>query len=284
MFADLADRLDYVFVDEAGQVCLANALIIAMSGRNLVLIGDQMQLGQPIQGVHPGRSGLSVLEYVLEDAATIPPERGVFLATTYRMHNDICRFISQAVYDGRLQPEAKNQNQCIVLSGSADPALRPTGINFIEVQHEGCSQRCEEEGAVIHRLYTNLLTQHYRDCEGKVHPIKPENIMVITPYNMQVNYLSSILPSGSRVGTVDKLQGQEAEIVLISMVTSSGEDLPRDLEFLYSKNRLNVAISRARIFACILANPRLLEVECNTVEQLKLVNTLCWAKEFSAAN
>jgi uncharacterized protein len=283
MYAELADQLDYLFVDEAGQVCLANAVIMAMCTRNLVLVGDQMQLAQPIQGVHPGKSGFSVLEYVLEDNATIPPERGIFLDTTYRMHGDVCRFISDAVYDGRLQPDAKNQQQTLVLDRSADAALRPTGIRFVEVNHEGCSQRSEEEGAAIKALYLNLLTQHYRDRDGVTRPITPANIMVITPYNVQVNYLQSILPADARVGTVDKLQGQQAEVVLISMVTSSGEDLPRDIEFLYSKNRLNVAVSRARVLACIVASPRLLEVQCNTVEQLKLVNTLCWARRYAAS-
>jgi uncharacterized protein len=282
MYAELADPVDYLFVDEAGQVCLANAVIMAMCTRNLVLIGDQMQLAQPIQGVHPGKSGLSVLEYLLEDQATIPPDRGIFLETTYRMHEDVCRFISDAVYDGRLQPQSKNQNQSLVLNKTGDAKLRPAGIRFIEVNHQGCSQRSEEEGAVIKSLFSNLLKQKYCDRDGHVNPITPANIIVITPYNMQVNYLTSILPAGTRVGTVDKLQGQEAEVVLVSMATSSGEDLPRDIEFLYSKNRLNVAISRARILACIVASPRLLQIQCNTVEQLKLVNTLCWAKRYAS--
>ena len=104
-----------------------------------------------------------------------------------------------------------------------------------------------------------------------------ENILVVAPYNVQVNYLKSILPDGARVGTVDKFQGQEAEVVLISMTTSSAEDLPRNIEFLYSKNRLNVAISRARCLAVVVANPRLLEIPCQTVEQMQLVNTLCRA-------
>jgi uncharacterized protein len=198
------------------------------------------------------------------------------------MHQDVCRFISDAVYDGRLQPQSDNQNQRLVLNDASDMNLRPTGIRFLEVNHHGCSQRSEEEGAVVKALYVNLLTQRYRDSHGALHRITPSNIIVITPYNMQVNYLASILPAGARVGTVDKLQGQQAEVVLISMVTSSGDDLPRDIEFLYSKNRLNVAVSRARILACIVASPRLLEVQCNTVEQLKLVNTLCWARRYAA--
>jgi superfamily I DNA and/or RNA helicase len=98
---------------------------------------------------------------------------------------------------------------------------------------------------------------------------------------MQVNHLRDILPEKARVGTVDKFQGQEAAVVLISMTTSSGEDLPRNIEFLYSRNRLNVAISRARCLSVVFASPRLLEIACNTIEQMQLVNTLCWVKHYS---
>jgi superfamily I DNA and/or RNA helicase len=98
---------------------------------------------------------------------------------------------------------------------------------------------------------------------------------------MQVDLLRSMLPAGARVGTVDKFQGQEAAIVLISMATSSGEDLPRNIEFLYSRNRLNVAISRARCLTILVANPRLLEITCGTIAQMELVNGLCWARHYA---
>ncbi len=270
-------ELDYLFVDEAGQVSLANIVAMGLSARNIVLVGDQMQLAQPIQGVHPGDSGLSALEYLLQGTATIAPERGIFLPTTWRMHEDLCRFISEVVYDGRLHPEPGNQNRRLVLSNGVHRALASSGIRFIPVDHTACSQKSEEEGRVILELYESLLCQLYCDRNGKEHPFRSENILVVTPYNVQVNYLKSILPAGARVGTVDKFQGQEAEVVLISMVTSSAEDLPRHVEFLYSKNRLNVAISRARCLAVVVANPRLLEIPCQTVEQMQLVNTLCWA-------
>ncbi len=273
--------LDYLFVDEAGQVSLANVVAMGLSARNLVLVGDQMQLGQPIQGVHPGESAQSILEFLLGDQATISPDRGIFLPTTWRMHADVCGFISEAVYDGRLRPESANQNQRLILSSTAHPALAPTGIRFIPVVHSGCSQKSEAEGRLIRDMFLSLLEQRCCDREGREHPMSKENILVVTPYNVQVNYLKSILPEGARVGTVDKFQGQEAEVVLISMVTSSGEELPRNIEFLYSRNRLNVGISRSRCLAVILASPRLLEVQCQTVEQLKLVNTLCWAYEYA---
>ena len=132
-------------------------------------------------------------------------------------------------------------------------------------------------------LYADLLRQSYMDRYGQTHPIGAENILVIAPYNMQVNLLKQVLPDGARVGTVDKFQGQEAEVVIVSMATSSGDYLPRFIEFLYSKNRTNVAISRAKCLALFIANPALMSIRCSTPEEMALVNTLCWIKDFSDA-
>jgi predicted RecB family nuclease len=277
----LEQSIDFLFVDEAGQVSLANVIAMGTSARNIVLLGDQMQLGQPIQGVHPGSSGDSSLEYLLQGQSTIPPERGVFLGTTWRMHPDVCRFISDAVYDGRLQPEAHNANRVVVLNDRAHPALRTSGIRFVEVQHDACSQASPEEAEVIRQLVESLLTQRYRDMAGAEHPIRLENILVVAPYNVQVNLLKRVLPPGARVGTVDKFQGQEAEVVLVSMTTSSGDYLPRFMDFLYSKNRINVAISRARSLAIVVANPALLTITCRSPEDMALVNTLCWVRDYA---
>lgn len=274
-------QLDYLFVDEAGQVALANLVAMGTSAKNIVLLGDQMQLGQPTQGVHPGDSGKSALEYLLGDEATIAPERGIFLETTWRMHENVCRFISDAVYDGKLHPEPANQNQQLILNDRAHQALKSTGISFIPAEHSGCSQSSLVEAEIVKQLYDSLLEQSYIDKKGLEHRISPEDILVLSPYNMQVNLLKKTLPEGARVGTVDKFQGQEAQAVIISMATSSGEDLPRDIEFLFSKNRLNVSISRAKCQALLVANPALMTVHCNTLEQMELINTLCWLKEYS---
>jgi uncharacterized protein len=278
LFCDpgLDQTLDYLFVDEAGQVALASLVAMGVAAKNLVLLGDQMQLGQPIQGVHPGRSGESALEYLLDGLATIPAERGVFLRDSWRMHPDVCSFISAAVYDSRLQAEPANANQRLVLGPEADMRLKPTGLVFVPVVHDACAQKSEEEGAAVEELYESLLRQRFVDRNGVEKAMGPENILVVAPYNMQVNLLKRVLPAGARVGTVDKFQGQEADAVLISMATSSGEYLPRNIEFLYSKNRFNVAVSRARSLAVLVASPRLLEVNCATPEQMALVNTLCW--------
>ena len=279
--AKLEQKFDYLFVDEAGQVSLANLLAMSTCAKNIVLLGDQMQLGQPIQGVHPGESGQSTLEYLLKGDATVAPESGIFLNDTWRMHPEVCQFISEAVYDGRLQAEAKNSNQRLVLTRDAHPALKPTGVKFLATEHDGCSQRSEVEAEDIRALYMSLLEQRYMDREGAAHAMGLPNILVVAPYNQQVNLLKRMLPEGARVGTVDKFQGQEAEAVLVSMTTSSGQYLPRDIEFLYSKNRLNVAVSRARCLAVVVASPRLLDVDCKTPAQMALVNTLCWIRDYA---
>jgi uncharacterized protein len=241
-----------------------------------------MQLAQPIQGSHPGRSGDSALDYLLDGAATIAPERGIFLEKTYRMHPDVCRFISEAIYDSRLHSDESTHGQSLVLGKYAHPALRATGIRYMPVVHEACSQRCEEEARVAKEMVENLLMQRYRDKRGEVKPITLDDILVVAPYNMQVNLLKRALPKGARVGTVDKFQGQEAEVVIVSMTTSSEEYLPRFIDFLFSRNRLNVAISRARCLSILLASPALLETRCATPDEMALVNTLCWLGTYSA--
>jgi len=283
LFSDpRADKmLDFLFVDEAGQVALANLVAMGTSARNIVLLGDQMQLGQPIQGIHPGRSGESSLDYLLNGMATIPPEQGIFLETTWRMHPDVCSFISDAVYDGRLKPEPSNINRHLILESNAHPVLKPSGVVYVPAQHDACSQRSEEEALIVEDIYKSLLKQHYFDKKGKKKHINEENILVVAPYNMQVNLLKKTLPKNARVGTVDKFQGQEAEVVIVSMATSSGDYMPRYIEFLYSKNRLNVALSRAKCLAILIANPALMSIKCSTIEQMALVNTLCRVKDYS---
>lgn len=273
--------LDYLFIDEAGQVSLANAVAMGVSARNIVLVGDQMQLSQPVKGSHPGGSGASVLDHMLGDYQTVPEDRGIFLGETWRLNPGICGFISEAVYEGRLRPAAGNERQSLVLADAHDASLAPAGLRFVGVEHEGCTQDSEEEAVRLCAAYDSLLASEWIDRDGARHRIGTNDILVVSPYNMQVNLLKSRLPAGARVGTVDKFQGQEAAMVLISMATSSGEDIPRNIDFLFSRNRLNVAISRARCLAVVFANPRLLEVSCSTIEQMRLVNTLCWVKSYA---
>jgi uncharacterized protein len=277
LFADevLDGSLDYLFVDEAGQVALANLVAMGTSARNIVLLGDQMQLGQPIQGVHPGRSGESTLEYLLDGAATIAPDRGIFLERSFRMAPALCRFVSDAIYDGRLTHDACTQGRPLVLDGTAHPALAPSGLRFLPVDHDACSHRSDEEARVVRELLDSLLGQRCRDEHGVERALSLDDVLVVAPYNVQVELLKRTLPEGARVGTVDKFQGQEAAVTIVSMTTSSDEYLPRSKAFLYSRNRLNVAVSRGKCLAVVVASPRLLDARCGTVEDLGLVNLLC---------
>ncbi len=261
---------------------MANVVAMGTSAKNIVLVGDQMQLGQPIQGIHPGEAGQSVLEFLLGDHSTIPPDRGIFLDNTRRLHPTICQFISDAFYDGRLEADPGNSERRLIFNAPIE-GITAEGINFLAVNHTGCSQKSPEEAGVVKRQFEALLQQQFQDKDGSTRRLTADDILVVTPYNVQVNHLRAVLPEGARVGTVDKFQGQEAPVVLVSMVTSSAEDLPRNIEFLYSKNRLNVAISRAQCLAVVVANPKLLEIPCKTVEQMKLVNTFCWLADYSTS-
>lgn len=277
--ADFDQHFDYLFVDEAGQVSLGHLLAMGSAAKNIVLIGDQMQLAQPIQGAHPGESGLSALDYLLQGEATVAPDRGILLDTSWRMHPSICGFISDAVYDGRLKAHHDCTRQRLHLSPGHDPALAENGLCFVAMNHVGCGQRSDAEVERVKQLAQELIGTPFTARNGSEGTIGWSNILIVAPYNVQVNALRAALPSEARVGTVDKFQGQEAEVVIVSLATSSPEDLPRNVEFFYSKNRINVAISRARTLALVLANPKLLELDAKSIEHLRLVNTLAWVAE-----
>jgi len=195
----------------------------------------------------------------------------LFIDETRRMHPDVCRFISAAIYEDRLESFADCANQGIEAPGS----LTGTGIRYVPVAHEGNTRESPEEAEAIKGLIGDLLQGRYFRADGTSGPLKPEEIMVVAPYNAQVRCLREALPAGVRVGTVDKFQGQEAAVCFFSMATSSGEEIPRKLEFLFSRNRLNVAISRARCLAVLVCNPALLNIRCKNEEQMRLLNALC---------
>ncbi len=261
---------DWLFVDEAGQVSLANMIAMARAARNIVLIGDPRQLPQVIQGAHPYPANLSCLEWMLGDHATIPSDRGIFLPTSRRMHPKVCRFISDQIYEGRLVSDPDTARQRV--GGTAFPEA---GAFWVPVAHEGNAQVAMEEVAAIVAAVRDLLAGQWTEKDGVTRQMQEADIIVVAPYNVQVNALGEALPSGIRVGTVDKFQGQEAPVCLISMTASSAEEMPRGMEFLFSLNRINVAISRAKALALVFGSPRLRETKCDTVEQMRLVNTLC---------
>lgn len=266
---------DWLFVDEAGQVGLANMAAMGRSAKNIVLVGDPRQLPQVIQGAHPEPANLSCLDWMLGDHATIPPDRGIFLPITRRMHPDVCRFISDQVYEGRLISHADTVRRGV--SGTSFPAA---GAFWVPVNHEGNAQIASEEVAAIQDTIDDLLTGTWTEKDGTERPMRRSDIIVVAPYNTQVNALQDALPDDIRVGTVDKFQGQEAPVCLVSMTASSAEETSRGMEFLFSLNRINVAVSRAKGLALVFGSPRLREAKCDTVEQMQLINTLCALKSY----
>jgi uncharacterized protein len=262
--------VDTLFVDEAGQVSLADGLALATCARNIVLLGDPRQLGQVSQGIHPPGAAASVLEHLLGGEDTVPADRGLFLSNTWRMHPDVCRFISETSYEGRLHAVPACERQLV-----DSPGLAGTGLRWLAVKHEGNRGASIEEADRIAAELDLLLAGTFTDSSGREHRLGWDDVLVVTPYNAQVRCLRTRLGPHARIGTVDKFQGQEAPLVFFSMATSSGDDLPRNLEFLFSRNRLNVAISRAQSLAVLVASPQLLEIRCRTIEQMRMVNALC---------
>jgi uncharacterized protein len=277
----MRESVDYLVIDEAGQVSLADALAMSTACRSVILLGDPLQLAQVSQGAHPPASGYSVLEHLLGDDGTIPPRRGVFLDHTRRMHPDICQFISDAIYEGRLSAVAECARQRIV----SKSGLSGTGVRARLLDHEGGTRLSQEEAVCVADEIECVLDAKYTKADGETTDLAQDDIMVVTPYNAQVRCIRSELAARAladvQIGTVDKFQGQEAAIVFFSMATSSGEDIPRNVEFLYSRNRLNVAVSRARCLAVLVASPKLLTIRCRTVEQMRLVNALCLLVEMA---
>jgi uncharacterized protein len=277
-FADPAvqNTLDYLLVDEAGQVSVANLIGMAPAAQNLVLIGDHMQLGQPIQGFHPGESGSSILEYLLQGNATVPEEMGIFLGTTWRLHPTLCSFISATVYNGRLRAAPQTRQRIVKAPETAQRVKKEAGLLFVPVEHTGNTQGSEEEVAVIKELVRELVGRDVTDVQGHVcKPLGLEDILFVAPYNLQVRKLSAALGRQARVGSVDKFQGQEAPVVIISMCSSDGESAPRGVEFVLNKHRLNVALSRAQSLAIVVGSPRLATSRCTSLTQMALLNLFC---------
>jgi predicted RecB family nuclease len=282
---DMQGTLDYLFVDEAGQFSLANAVAVGISTRNLVLVGDQMQLSQPTQGTHPGETGPSCLEYLLHGHPTVPADRGVFLECTYRMHPSVCTFISQAIYEGRLKSDERTAAHRVIRGSGGSPLVPvETGVVWMPVEHDGCAQKSDEEVNTVAAVVEELLTRDVVDKNGGPRRLELQDILIVAPYNMQVRALKVRLGPRAKVGSVDLFQGQEAAVVIVSMCASSLEESPRGAAFLLSPNRLNVAISRAQALAIVVGSPELARARCRSVEEMKLVNLLCRLIQYAEEN
>ena len=278
----LVDAVHVLFVDEAGQISLANVVAMSTATENIVLLGDPQQLDQPAQGSHPPGADRSALAHVLAGDATIPADRGLFLDTTWRLHPALCAFTSEAFYDDRLLPEPHLVVQRL---GAAVRALDGVGPRWIDSPSSGADSESPAEADAVAGIATAIVEgwSTWVDETGTKRPIGWNDILIVAPYNAQVGAIRRRLPAEARVGTVDKFQGQEAPISLYSMTTSSPELAPRGMDFLYSRNRLNVATSRARCVAVVVASPDLLRVRARTPAQMRLANAFCRFVELARA-
>lgn len=269
---EMGGTVDVLFVDEAGQISLANVLATARAADSVVLLGDPQQLDQPLQGVHPPGTGVSVLDHLVGET-TLRPDRGLFLEQTWRLHPDICGFTSELYYEGRLSSRLELAQQQVCGPGPFDGA----GLRFVPVEHQGNGSESIEEVEGVRALVETLLERGstWIDAEGKEQPLDLEQMLIVAPYNAQVKLLREALPEDARVGTVDKFQGQQAAVVIVSMTASSISDAPRGMDFLFSPNRLNVATSRARCVAVLVGSPELLTPDCRSVRQMRLANGVC---------
>jgi uncharacterized protein len=268
-FANAAVReepFDLLIIDEAGQFALADALAVSMCAKNLLLLGDPQQLPQVVQGTHPAGAEASALGHLIGEADIMPPALGYFLDETRRMHPAVCEPVSKLSYAGRLRAHPS----------AAERALEdiPAGLYLAEVDHHGNTTRSVEEAAAVVDIVTSLNGRMWTD-HGSSRPLADTDIVVVAPYNLQARTVTRALADagfpGVRVGTVDRFQGQEAPVVITTMTSSSALDLPRGLDFLLSRNRLNVALSRAQVLAVLVCSAKLVEADIRTVDQMRLV-------------
>lgn len=266
------DTLDYLFIDEAGQYSLLETIVVSHAAKNVVFLGDHQQLKQPIKGVHPDGTEVSALEHLLEGKKTIAATRGIFLEKTWRMHPSICAFDSEMFYESRLTAKEGLESQLVI----GNTIYNGSGLIYTPVEHEGNSNTSEEEIELIEKIVDDLTKGDvfYIDSKEQKNPVTAKDIKIITPYNNNVFELQKRLPN-YEIGTVDKFQGQESPIIIYSKASSTPEDAPRGMDFLYSPNRFNVAVSRARAIFILVGSPKLFEPDCHSPNQMKLANPFC---------
>jgi predicted RecB family nuclease len=279
---DMVDAVDVLLVDEAGQMSLANVVAMGRSTKSIILLGDPNQLPQVSQGVHPDGAGASVLEHVVGGPLTIAPDRGLFLDVTYRMHPRVNSFVSEAFYEDRLETDPSTARQRIAGPDGTDEL----GLRFVPVEHPGDETSSLKEAEAVADAIAGLLGADWTDARGRRRPLLLDDFLVVAPYNAHVARIEGALEARfgdrGRVGTVDKFQGQEGVAAVYSMATSSPDEIPRGIEFLYNLNRFNVAVSRARGLSILVCSPELLRVRCRTPEQMRLANALCRYVEVAA--
>ena len=271
------ETVDYLFVDEAGQMSLSQVLAASRASKNLILLGDPQQLEQPQKGAHPEGSDVAALSYILNGHLTMPDGQGLFLDVTRRLHPEVSKFTSEIFYEGKLTSLPRLERQMV---GGGTP-FDGAGLFYVPVVHKGNQNKSLEEVDAIATFVDKLTaTGTYTSPEGETRPIGKSDILIVAPFNAQVSALREKLP-GVEIGTVDKFQGQEAPVVIYSMTCSTAEDAPRGMGFLYSPNRLNVATSRAKCICILVASPLIFEPGCRTIDQMRWANALCRFRELA---
>ncbi len=256
--------LDLLVIDEAGQFSLASTIAVSLAAQRLLLLGDPQQLPQVSQGTHPEPVDTSALGWIIDGAEVVPAAFGYFLARTRRMHPDVAGPVSRLSYEGRL---AAHPSTALRRLDGIEP-----GVHVRPVRHSGNSTCSPEEAAEVVRLVADLVGREWTGAEGGAgdeaqmlppRTLRPEDVIVITPYNAQQVAVEEALAAAGLhdvpVGTVDRFQGKEAVVAILTLAASSGRDAPRGLEFLLLRNRINVAISRAMQAAYVVYSPAMLD-------------------------
>jgi len=262
--------LDLLVIDEAGQFSLASTIAAGVSARNLLLLGDPQQLPQVSQNSHPEPIDESVLGWVAQDHDVLPPGFGVFLAESRRLHPAVAAPVSVLSYEGKLRSHPSASERTLL-------GVEP-GLHSVPIRHEGNTTSSVEEAEQVVDIVRSLQGSSWLDSSegGSPRPLNTADFIVVTPYNAQLVVIEEALVSagfgGVAVGTVDKFQGQEAVIAIVSLAASSSQVAPRGLEFLLLKNRLNVAISRAKWAAYLVYSPELADGLPHTVEGVARVS------------
>lgn len=274
---DFEHSVDVLIVDEAGQMALSNVLATAPAGRGLVLLGDPQQLEQPLQSSHPEGSEASALYHLLAGEETMPPNKGLFLHETWRLHPEIARFTSEVYYEGKVRSRPGLEHQAILQASRGNGRFDGSGLRYVPASHSGNSARAMEEVQAITAIVAELLdAAQWQDSSRAIRSMTADDLLIVAPYNVQVSALAEAMPTlRDRIGTVDRFQGQEAPVVIYSMTSSSPEEAPRGMEFLYNPHRFNVATSRAKAMCILVGNPALFEPECRAPRQMKMANGFC---------
>jgi hypothetical protein len=257
-----------------------NVLAVSQAAKNVVLLGDPQQLEQPVKGSHPDGAEVSALEHLLAGQKTIAPDMGLFLEKTWRLQEAL-RLHYGGVLRGTIRP-ARGTRATEDWKGIRGWVNRASG-SFLSITKAIRTLR-RKRSSVSPVLFPVLCKPvlSWTDEKGRSRPLQLNDVLIVAPYNAQVSDLSKRIPH-ALVGTVDKFQGQQAPVVIYSLTTSSPEDAPRGMEFLYSLNRLNVATSRAQAVVIVVGSPRLLEPECRSPWQMQLANALCRYAEMAQA-